>query len=347
MLSALYHRGETKEMTPDLETIMRDPAWLPHRLTDGGRRLVFVEADRDAHRAATFLDDASLGDQRRRVDAATIDVARVMSEPSAAPHFIFHSAFARSTLLARAMDLPGFAMGLKEPIILNDAAQLLRERRLGQDTLAVAMHLLARPLSRDEAVIVKPSNIANLLMPELLRLRPGSRALILYRDLPSYLRSIARKGMFGRIWARQLLFTIQGEALFDAGFSDRDRFGQTDLQAAAIGWLIQHAQFAALTMAIPDRVRVLDASALVTDPRDTFAAICAWFGLALDPGAVEAVVVGPAFAGDSKRIGERFRGDRDEGAPFDPREIEMVVQWAEAVAAHVGVPLHFGPRLVA
>jgi len=324
-----------------------DARWLPHRLIDGGRGLRFVRADRDAQRAATFLDDASLGEGATRVDATMGDVVAAPVPGPAPMHFIFHSAFARSTLLARAMDLPGVAMGLKEPIVLNDAAQLHGQRRLAREVLALTLGLLGRPLAEGEAVIVKPSNIVNGLMPTLMALRPDARALLLYRDLPGYLRSIARKGMFGRVWARQMALHFRTDAPFDAGFSEADRFVHTDLQAAALGWLIQHAQFAALARALPDRVRLLDAAALATAPREAFAATLRWFGLALDEAAVDDVVKGPAFSEDSKRIGERFGGEGSgQDAPVDEAEVRMVTEWIQAIARHVGATLDFGPKLL-
>jgi hypothetical protein len=335
-------------MTPDAKDLAGDARWLPHRLIDGGRALRFVMADRGAQRAATFLDDASLGDRAPRVDVSAASLVATLSPGSTPMHFIFHSAFARSTLLARALDLPGFAMGLKEPIVLNDAALLHRQRALGRDVLDLVLRLLARPLTPGETMIAKPSNVVNVLMPAVMALRPDARALLLYRDLPGYLRSIARKGMFGRIWARRLLHQIRAEAPFDAGFSEADLFIHTDLQAAALGWLIQHAQFAALARALPERVRLLDAGKLATDRRAAFAAAAHWFGLALDDAMIDGVVEGPAFQEDSKRIGERFGGEGSgQDAPVDEAEIRMVTEWTGALARHVHQPLEFGPNLLA
>ena len=334
-------------MSIDLETIARNARWLPHRLIDGGRLLRFIEADRDAQRAATFLDDASLGDAYARIDVPVPAIAPLLDMAPPRVHFIFHSAFARSTLLARAMDLPGIAMGLKEPIVLNDAADLRGRDRLTAATLDLLVLLLGRPLAPGETVVIKPSNVVNPLMRSLMQAAPRARALLLYRDLPSYLRSIARKGMFGRIWARKTYLSIKASAPFDAGFSEADLFAQSDLQVAAMGWLVQHAQFAALALAMPDRVRLLDAAALASTPRATFTAVTDWFGLPVDELTADAVVRGPAFSEDSKRIGERFGGGASQSdSPVDATEIEMVTQWAMTVAAHVRLDFEIGPRLI-
>ena len=335
-------------MAIDTETIVGQARWLPHRLVDGGRVLRFIEADRSAQRAATFLDDASLGDRcvRHDVPMAHLSAASVAA-PATPVHYIFHSAFARSTLLARAMDIPGIAMGLKEPIILNDAADLHRQHRLAPDVLSLTVAMLSRPLAPGEAIIIKPSNIVTPLMMPLMQTNTNAKALLLYRDLQSYLRSVARKGMFGRVWARQSFMAIRHAAPFETRFSEADIFAQTDLQIAAAGWLIQQGLFAALARTMPDRVRLLDAAALVADRRSAFAAVAAWFGLPLDGRAIDRIVGGPSFSEDSKRIGERFGEDQRAESPVDDAEIAMVTQWAHAVAKHVGLQLDFGPRLIA
>ena len=84
----------------------------------------------------------------------------------------------------------------------------------------------------------------------------------------------------------------------------------------------------------------------MTDRRSTFAAAAAWFGLAIDDATIDEIVGGPAFSEDSKRIGERFGNDERPESPVDDAEIEMVTQWALAVATHVGLGLDFGPRLI-
>jgi len=324
-----------------------DASWLPHRLLHDGAALQFIHADRAAQRLATFLDDQSLGEDRPRADVRLQDLAGAAVAERAPVHFVFHSAFACSTLFARALDLPGHAMGLKEPIVLNDAVQLLRRKRLTMPALDLVLRLLERPLEPGEAMVIKPSNVANPLMPALLDLRPQARAILLYRDLPAYLRSIAKRGMFGRIWARRHLSAIRNEANFNAGFSPDDLLLQTDLQAAGYGWLIQHAQFAALASKWPDRVRMLEAGEFLANREETLARTAAWFDLDLPPAMIADVVAGAAFSEDSKRLGQLFgEGGSDSRSPVDDDEVRMVTQWVEAVASHVGLSFTFGPRLL-
>ena len=323
-----------------------DPEWLPHRLLDQGATIRFVRADRKMHRNATFLNDEYLGQEAPRADVALATLADVDTRASAPLHFIFHSAFCCSTLLARSFDLPGLAMGLKEPIILNDAVQLVRAGRLRDTTLDLVLRLLERPMETNETIVIKPSNAANRLMTDMLRLRPNARAILMYRPLPAFLRSVARKGMFGRIWARRLLAEIRGEMPFVTGFSELDYQLQTDLQAAAMGWLIQHGQFAHIAAAMPGRIRILSSVDLLEDKQAAITTAMNWFMLEPDPDLARSIVGGSVFADDAKKLGQRF--DLSAGPSptvVDEGEIEMVSNWIAAVAAHVGLNLNLSPAL--
>src|SRR3546814_1863477 len=68
-----------------------------------------------------------------------------------------------------------------------------------------ALAMLARSFAPDEAVIVQPSNIFNPLARGALTLRPEARAILLYAPLRAFLLSVARKGMWCRLWCRELL----------------------------------------------------------------------------------------------------------------------------------------------
>jgi hypothetical protein len=99
-------------------------------------------------------------------------------------------------------------MGLKEPVLLNDlVGWQLRGSTAAQiaPVLDDGLALLARPFAAGEAVVIKPSNLLNGMAPAMLTMRPQSRALLLYAPLRTYLGSVAKKGMTGRLWARDLL----------------------------------------------------------------------------------------------------------------------------------------------
>jgi hypothetical protein len=335
-----------------IERIARDPLWLAHRYVESKDAVQFLPLAREEHRAATFITDEHLPPGRERRELPRRE-AIAAAGPSAPIHFIFHSAFCCSTLLARVFDREGLAMGLKEPLILNDMTGWRRRGAAGRDIAEVtdgALKLLARPFAPGEAVIVKPSNIVNGLIPLMMALRPDARALFLYAPLPVFLTSVAKKGLDGRLWVRELLIGFRKDGLIERlGFDDEALFGQTDLQIAATGWLAQQALFQDLAQALGDRVRTLDSETLLDEPDRAVTALAELFGLKLDPEMVSELVR-ESFGRDSK-TGKRFgRADREAeyqaAGAVHRDEIEKVAHWAEVVAREVGMPLTLPQALV-
>jgi hypothetical protein len=328
---------------PDQGAVVRDPEWLPHRYEEGTDRIHFVHAPRQEHRTATFLTDEYLAEAGNPVVIPRREA--LGAAPAAAPvHFIFHSAYCCSTLLARALDIEGVAMGLKEPQILNDL-QGWRGRGGAPAKIAEALDgsltLLARPFMAGEAVVIKPSNLVNALAPAMLAMRPQAKALLLYAPLPLYLASIAKKGMWGRLWVRELFVKIAGDGMLDYGFSGEEIMRQTDLQIAAIGWLGQHRQFAALAAKLgPERVRTLNSELLIARPAEAVAALADLYGLDIDASAAARIAAGPAFTSHSKGGGAFGRDERvaeqKQSAAVHAEEVEKVTIWAEAVAKSAG-----------
>ncbi|HYW16557.1 MAG TPA: hypothetical protein VE891_10460 [Allosphingosinicella sp.] len=331
---------------PDLAAIVGDPAWLANRYDESLDAVHFVRLTRQEHRSVTFITDEYIRADAPRLVLRRSDVAAAAGAP-APIHFIFHSAYCCSTVLARAVDIEGVSMGLKEPLILND---MVGWRRRGADPrqlgtiLDSVLTLLARPFAPGEAVVVKPSNVLNSLAPAMLGLRPQSRAVLLHAPLPDFLRSIARKGLWGRRWVRELFIGQLRDGIVDLGLGEQHYLDLTDLQVAAAGWLAQHDVFARLVERFgAARVQTLDSSALMARPGEAMARLSDLFGLALDPTAIEGVLAGPAFTSHSKSnagfsAADRIAEQRD-AAEIHSDEIEKVVVWAEAVAAAAGLSL--------
>ena len=330
---------------PEIALIAQDPTWLAHRYDPGHDAFHLLRLDREGHRGVTFLSDEHLP-----ADLPKLVIRRselVAAAPTPAPiHFIFHSAYCCSTLLARAFDLPGIAMGLKEPMVLHD---MVGWRWRGGDPARVgtvldqSLRLLARPMGPGEAVVVKPSNIVNGLGDAMLRLRPTAGAVLLYAPLPGFLASIAKKGMWGRLWVRELFVGMTREGAAERlGFTAEQLLGQTDLQIAAAGWLAQQALFADLATRYPARVRTLDGDTLLARPAEVLAALGQLFGLPLLQSEAEAIARGPAFTRHSKS-GDRFDAadravEQVDATALHADEIEKVTIWAEKVAEATRIP---------
>lgn len=340
--------------TTEVAAIARDATWLPHRYDPGFDTIHFLKLSREDHRAAAFLIDEELPADADRLILGRADSVEAAAANQAPLHVIFHSAYCCSTLLARALDIEGVSKGLREPVILND---IVGWRRRGAERSAVARvldgaaTLLAQPFGKAEAIVVKPSNIVNGLATVLLSMRPDTNALLLYAPLQTYLGSIAKKGMWGRLWVRELFAGLLKDGLIDLGFEDEQLLRLTDLQVAAAGWLAQQALFAKIAAHFgPGRVLTLDSETFTARPADTLAALSRHFRLTLDTAAIARVVTGPAFSRHSKFDRDFGSGGREaehrEAAGIHGDEIEKVMRWAEAVAANAGTALTLSSPLL-
>lgn len=333
----------------DQDQIARKAAWIAHRFDPGSGKVQFVEVARARHAAIPFLTDEYIGEEGRRI-------ALPLAAPSrqAPLHFILHSAFCCSTLLVRALDRPGVAMGLSEPVILNDIVGWRhRARPAGPQVARVlkdSLALLARPWGPGEAVVVKPSNLLNPMAPAMLQLVPAARAVLLHAPLDVYLGSIARKGMWGRLWVRDLLVKLLREGAVDFGIEGEELLKLSDMQVAAIGWLAQQRLFRQLAEAHPDRIRTLESEEMLAQPARSVQAVARLFGLGLDAAAAAEIAAGPAFSRNSK-TGAGFTAsdraaEREQGLALHADEIAMVAKWAQAVAAQFDVPMRLPAPLL-
>jgi len=343
----------------EVDAIIADPDWLPYQVRDEGRTLKFINLPPDKVRELSFFDNRVQGGRWERVsgDAPRTNLALEAVAGSTRPmdsgpcHYIFHSAFCCSTLMSRALDVKGVARVLREPRVLHDIGQKMPHSNWPAEKemlLNVVLDLLKRPQVAGEATIIKPANIVNPMIDYIMEHQPNSRALLMYGSLPSFLLAIARerRWMFGRglaaFYRDHLEFQTE---------RTRDLLYLTDLQMAAFLWLQQQAQFARLVRDLPGRVATLRADAFVQRPAEAVAAAAALFDLSLDEKEAAEIAAGPLFQNHSKRPSESF----DEASrkhkealvkmAFGP-EIEQAVEWGEALAAEVSVPLDLPGALI-
>lgn len=326
---------------PDAREIAADPSWIPHRIDVSARTVEFIHVPRSEISAQGFLADRDPPSAGRAL-LGWEQVAAMQPEPGSL-HFIFHTAFCRSTLLVRALDEPGVVKGLNEPGII---ASMVNAGDAAKPLIAPLLALLARPHSPGEVVVVKPTNHANVLMPALIHCRPESRAVLMTNDLPVFLSSIVRRGMMGRRWGRQLFLEMQSYAGMDFGMDGRETFLMTDVQAAGLAWFLAQRWFNLfLSGQVPgldgERFRLLDGDAFNANRAETIDALMQFAGVDPPNDLVEKLAAGSVFAKHAK-LGSTFDAAIQTGQPEAPdEEITQVQKWVGMIAdqAHLSVPL--------
>lgn len=178
-----------------------DPHFLPHRLFLDRDLVELVPTDRRHVAEASFLDGRSDFSNGASV---TVRLSELLAQPIAAPtpdRYIFHVAFCGSTLLSRLLDVEGQALVLREPQALVDIATrwaAIDQEGLADRQLVPVLNgvraLLRRRWARDEAVLVKPTNWINNIVPDICADREAIRPLFLTMSRAAFLRAIFRGG---------------------------------------------------------------------------------------------------------------------------------------------------------
>ena len=318
------------------------PQWLAHRFDETTNQVRFVDYDRETRSRAPFLTDDYL--PKRDFRAIPREHAKAVAKATAPVHFVFHSGFCCSTLFAQCFDQPGLATAFCEPMILND---VVGWRRRGATPAVVggllddALGLLARPFAGDAVALLKPSTLVNGLAAAMMGLRPDARAIIMYAPIEDFLTSIAKKGIDGRLWVRELFLAMRREQLVEAmGFTDEQFFGQSDLQIAAIVWLAQQRLFRDLISRFPERTRSLDSDSFLSEPRATLIAAGEFLDLPLSEAQLVAAKAGPLARNskDRETYGREARQEEYRAArQLHGDEIGKVSAWARAVAEAAGI----------
>ena len=313
-------------MTSDIES---NPEWIPHALNMETRSVEFLRVPEERYSAPGFLFEYAPTDpaDRRSVSFDQVIEMKVEVLPL---HFIFHTAFCRSTLLARALNIPGISLGMSEPGII---ASLASGGAKAEPLIAPLLQLLGRKRPGIDAVFVKPTNHANRLIPALLRAQPDARAVLMTNPVSPFLQSVRKRGLMGHRWGRRLYLEMQSYAGIDLGMSPEEQFSMTDLQAAGLAWLLNQNYFTRLAASpFKERIRTLDGDYFNENRGETILALLGLGGIALDDRGKRELAGNPAFADHSKLGGPVVPTKVDKSTH---QEIAQVEQWLDLIAEQV------------
>ena len=264
--------------------------------------------------------------------------------PQPPPSYIIHSAFCGSTLIARLLDYEGGCLVLKEPHVVTQLAEA--KRRLGGTARAALLdpsfsRIFGLTLglfgNRDEAaILIKPTNFANNLIPELIS--SGGRILFLYSSMDSFLRSIVKRGEEGHVFVRQRWQAMLAEKEPLVNIQPQVAMLYTDLQIAAIIWAQQIDTFRFwLDQSDGEQYASANFASYEANPEKFVRSVAEFL---MPEGDVEAVIMrmqkGTAL--DSKTGTERSEVEAaDAISANDEAVIGDVLGWAQSI--HFGTPI--------
>lgn len=300
----------------------------------------FLPLDRDALARSSFLDQRIAADLSTVRPAGISEVlAHPVGRPDRPPAFIFHTAFCCSTLLARSLDLPGQTLVLREPATLLQLADLKRglaatERRLPA-LLAPTLNLLVRPFAPRERVLIKPTNLVNNLIPELLAACPGARVLILYDGLEAFLISVLKRPRESERGIAHFLDRLLRDPA--ARLFPGEVTGVSGLpRQAALAWALQRHALASWLDTRPGNVRILDTPRLLGEPLAALQAAAGWLDLGISGKSLQDVSAGPIWKQHAKHSGHGYTPTRrGEEQALARRVLAEPLRQATDWAAHV------------
>ena len=322
----------------NVSRILEDPEWLPHTFNADGDQIMFLRVQAERRRVAPFLCAEWLSDCSR-IALPWEAVNAVSQRLSVVPiHFIFHTAFCGSTLLVRVLDAARVASGLVEPaILLNLHFRLsLSHDEAEQARLRVSLKLLGRPLKAAEAVVAKPSCMANPIAPLMLQNSPSSRAVLLSSDLRTFLLAVAKRGPQGLAWGRRVFESCLENLPMEVGYTRQELARLNGLQVSALAWIARRALFEDMLIRFgPERILQVSSGQLFDDPVRAAQRAASFFGLEFDASSLKALAESNALYTHSKETGRRF--DLDARAKQQQMlsstfgtQADAVVEWAEA-----------------
>lgn len=294
------------EPPTDPDSFFTRPDIFP--LAFGAGHLELVPMSPDSYRQSIFTDRGRIVPSARRGWQAPTGqlLAEFERRKLGTPpiFFIFHIAHCGSTLLARAVDVPGRTLVIREPFALRQLAVEQaapggpRDRKTWERCLRLTAGLLGRRFAADQPVIVKANVPVNFMIETLMAVNPESRGLLLYADFDSYLLSVLKTPMHRR-WVGNVTRQLAAAIKASPGMEGVDPVKLDAPRAAACLWLAQLGRFHT-ALADGNRLQSLDCNNLYSQPAKVVAATLDAAGAPISLDQAERIAAGELFRRHAK-----------------------------------------------
>jgi hypothetical protein len=171
-----------------------------HRLSVRSGSAEFLPTTRELVRTQAFLDGRTGFATGPLVHTRAAEFVRGANREPHLRRYIFHVSFCGSTFLSRLLDAPGRALVLREPNCLADLANqrsadpALPSSDDWRDAVAAVQRHLAEPWTANEPVVVKPSNWANSLLPDICADPARIRPVFIHMPRQAFVEAVIRGG---------------------------------------------------------------------------------------------------------------------------------------------------------
>jgi hypothetical protein len=331
---------------------MLSPELYPASIEPRRHLISFVEMSKEQYRSTSFLDTVA-GATGSNVYTFNLDDLLLYGiqgfRPSVSVHYILHTAYCCSTLLARYLGLVQPCFALREPAVLAQIALLRPDgniRANGFDDpisapdwkslLGLGIHLLTRTFASGDVVVIKVNDLCNLLGDVLLEMNPQSRIIFLYVPIRTFVLSVLKQKS-RRLWLRSRLASNRRTASMIPALREIDTADLTDSQGAAFLWLINSALYNNLRLGThSDRVLPLNGDRVAEEPGTTVANLTRFLELSVTEEKLTSVLAHPAASRYSKNMSIQYdasgrRRDLERMEVEFGLEADEGLQWAHGI----------------
>ena len=281
---------------PSSQEIARDATWLAQALDPATGNARLVAMDREAYRAASFLDDRVL---QQPVDAQIVPWPLVeeaaASELRHDARWIFHIGHVGSTLVSRLVGELDGVLAIREPRLLRDLA--LSPPDVRRRYLAPVAKLMSRTFASGETACVKATSFASEIAPELVP--PGERTLFMYATPRNYIASI----LAGENSVQELRMLAASRAQRLARRVSVLGPAHNDAELAAIAWATEMTALESAADAMTDRqIAWADFDRMLDDMEAELGRIAEFFGFTAQTDQIQEIAHGPLMQRYSKAL---------------------------------------------
>jgi hypothetical protein len=305
-----------------MNSLMLSPELYPVSVEIRRHLISFVPMSREKYRSTAFLDpNMSPADS----DVYTFNLDDLLlygvhlPNPTVPVHYVLHTAYCCSTLMARYLDLIQPCFVLREPAVLAQIAMLRPNARNGsnQNTVAISptdwrtlidlgVRLLTRTFASEDIVVVKVNDLCNSLGDLFLEMHAGSRIVFMYVPLRTFILSVL-KYKSRRLWLRSRLVHNATTAQSIPALSHIDTNSLSDSEGAAFLWLVNRALYSNLRAGRHSmRVLAVDGERVAEDPKMTVSDVAAFLGLSVDEEKLAAILAHPSTSRYSKNMSIQY-----------------------------------------
>ncbi len=249
---------------PDL----RSPDLYPVAFDRTSGRTRLVSLNEAGYRAESFLDERILERTGPGVWLPWAQLQAAAAGVGGESDFIFHIGHVGSTLLSRLLGAHPSLFSLREPAVLRTLAQAELEGEAAQELqarLSLFLALWGRVFRPGQRTLLKATSFAAELGPQMMRLNPSARAILMFVAPSVYLAGILA-GPASRDEAR-----INGPMRLQRlhrriGRSAWRLEGMGEGELAALGWLCEIMALAQIAEAFPQRILWLEFEGFLARP---------------------------------------------------------------------------------